>query len=350
MPDLEQDQEAGEADDGADDVGQIRPEIDRGRQLAGDVAERADHGERPAALHALLAADQVEQDPRRQQREDGDDLADRAGQRQKRHAGHRGQGDDRRAERAVRHRRVVGDRRDPDRIERRNAERDQDRRDEGPRIAEADQPFEQRAERPGEQDGLHPHVAGSLLDQPAPQLVEGAGRDQRVEQHHSPKRDPVDVPNAGGGAVKIGAQPIVERHLPDPEPEQERDDRADQHREPRRHAKPREQKQQQHDRNQRDQPGHEQISSRIENLREHGQSLPARTCERLLFFPILWPHERRVRMRLPTRGKQDWPSSRHTTSSGLDGARLSPDRRRISRARWVCDIATHQHGFGHCSL
>ena len=82
-PDLEQEQEAGEADDGADDVGQIRPEIDRGRQLAGDVAERADHGERPAVHHAFLAADEIEQDPRRQQREDGDDLADRAGQRQR---------------------------------------------------------------------------------------------------------------------------------------------------------------------------------------------------------------------------------------------------------------------------
>ena len=66
-----------EADDGADHVRQRRPEIDRGRQLAGDIAERADDGERPAAFHALLAADEVEQDPGRQQRQDGDDLADR---------------------------------------------------------------------------------------------------------------------------------------------------------------------------------------------------------------------------------------------------------------------------------
>jgi hypothetical protein len=199
-------------------------------------------------------------------------------------ASHRGQGDDRSAERAVRHRRIVGDCRDPDGVERRNAQRDQDRRHEGPRIAEADQAFEQRAERPGEQDGLHAHVAGPLLDQPAPQLVEGAGRDQGVEQHHSPKRDPVDVPNAGGGAVKISAQPVLERHLPDPKAEHERDDRADQHREPRRHAKPREQKQQQHNRNQRDQPGHEQVASRIEYLRKHRRSLPARTCAWFLLF------------------------------------------------------------------
>ena len=76
-PDLEQEQQAGEADDRADDVRQIGPEIDRGRQLAGDVAERADDGERPRLPHALLPADEVEQDPGRQQRQDRDDLADR---------------------------------------------------------------------------------------------------------------------------------------------------------------------------------------------------------------------------------------------------------------------------------
>ncbi len=271
MPEFKQDEKAGEADDRADDVGQIGSKIDRGRQLAGDVAERADHRERPGFFHALPAADQIEQNPGRQQRENGDDLADRAGERQERHAGHRGERDDRRAERAVRHRCIVGDGCNADRIERRNAERDQDRGDEGPRVAEADQPLEQRAKGPGEQDGLYPHVAGSLLNEPAPQFVERSGGDHRVEQHHSPKRDPVDVPHAGRRAVKIGAHAIVERHLPDPKREQEGDDRADEHGKPSGHAQAREQEQQEDHGNERDQPGQEQISGRIEDLSEHGR-------------------------------------------------------------------------------
>ena len=72
--------------------------------------------------------------------------------------GHRGERDDRRAERAVGDRRVVGDRRDAQRVELGNAERRQDRRDERPGIAEPDQPLEQRAEGPGEQHGLDADV------------------------------------------------------------------------------------------------------------------------------------------------------------------------------------------------
>jgi len=34
------------------------------------------------------------------------------------------------------------------------------------------------------------------------------------------------------------------------------------------------------------------------------------------FFSIHWPNARQVRMRLPTRRKQDWPSFLHKTSSG----------------------------------
>ena len=185
-----------------------------------------------------------------------------------------GERDDWRAQGAVRDRRVVGDGGDPDGIEIRYADRNQDRSHEGPGIAETHQAFEQGAESPGEQDGLHPDVAGSLLNEPAPQLVEGAGRDQRVEQHHSPKRDPIDIPNAGGGAIKIGAHPVAERHLPDPQGKQKSDNRADQHRQPGRHAQTRQQKKQQDDRDQRNQPSYEQVSSRIENLRKHGQSLP----------------------------------------------------------------------------
>ena len=175
-PHLEQQQQRPEAHDGAGHVGQVGAEIDRDRELPGDVAERADDGERPAVLDALAPADEIEQYPWREQRQDGDDVPDRGRHRQQRIAGDGGKRDDRRAERAIGDRGVVGDGRDPDGVEVGNAERDEDRRDEGPGIAEADQPFEQRAERPGEQHGLHAHVLGALGDQPAAEFVEGAGR------------------------------------------------------------------------------------------------------------------------------------------------------------------------------
>ena len=92
---------------------------------------------------------------------------------------------------------------------------------------------------------------------------------------------------AGGGAVEIGAHAVAERHLPDPKPEQEGDDRADQHGKPGRHAQPGKQEQQQHNRNQRDQPGHEQISGRIENLRKHRRFPPITPCVGVYRFDVL---------------------------------------------------------------
>ena len=91
LPELEQGQQRDEADDRAGHVGQIRSEVHSDRILSGDVAERADDRQRPRTQHALLAGNQIQQHPGRQQCQHGDDGADRAGQRQQRIAGDRGQ-------------------------------------------------------------------------------------------------------------------------------------------------------------------------------------------------------------------------------------------------------------------
>jgi len=150
-----------------------------------------------------------------------------------------------------------------------DAEGNQNRGNEGPGIAEAHKPLEQGAEGPGEQNCLDADVCRSLSNQPAAKLVEHAGHHQRVEQHDAPEGDPVDVPDAGRRAVQIGQDPVVQRHLPHHQREQERDDGADQHREPRRHAKDRKQNQQEDNRNQRQEPGNEQAPGGFKNLREH---------------------------------------------------------------------------------
>ena len=77
LPEFEQYEQRDEAHDCAGDVGQIGPQMDGNRILACDIAERSDHGERPAAFHSLLAGDQVQKHPRRQQRQHGDHGADR---------------------------------------------------------------------------------------------------------------------------------------------------------------------------------------------------------------------------------------------------------------------------------
>ena len=93
--------------------------------------------------------------------------------------------------------------------------------------------------------------------------------DQRVEQHHAPDGDPVDVPHAGGGAVEIGERAAIRRHLPEIDGDEIGHERADQGREPRRQAIDREHDQQQRHRHQRGEPRREQIAERIEDLVEH---------------------------------------------------------------------------------
>jgi len=80
LPDLQQHQQRRKAYDRARDVGQVGPEVAGHGVLPGDIAEGADHRERPRTLHALLAGHQIQQHPRRQQREHRHDRADRAGE------------------------------------------------------------------------------------------------------------------------------------------------------------------------------------------------------------------------------------------------------------------------------
>jgi len=157
-----------------------------------------------------------------------------------------------------------------------DAERNQDRRHHRPRIAETDQALEQCAEGPREQHGLYAYVHAAQRDQPAAEILEHAAHPQRVEQHHAPDGDPVDVPHAGRRPVQVGVRAVVERHPPYPGREREGDDRADQRREPRREAEHRQHDQQRDHGNQRHQAGERQVVERVDHLREHDCSLEVR--------------------------------------------------------------------------
>jgi hypothetical protein len=171
---------------------QVGAQVLRGGVLAEDVGQGAHDRERPRAAQPAPPGHQHDQDPRGQQREDRDDPPDRRRELVDRYLRHRRQGDDRGAERAERHRRVVRDRGDPDGVEFDDAQADQDRRDHRPRVTEPDQALEERAKRPREQDGLHPDVGGRLGHDPPAEIAERPRFHQRVIDDHPPEGDPVD--------------------------------------------------------------------------------------------------------------------------------------------------------------
>ena len=215
-PDLREAEEDPERRQRAGDVGQVRAEEHGDRPLARDVRQRSDDRERPAFLHALPAAHQIDQDPRRQQRQHRDDVADRGGEREERQAGDGREREDRRPERAVGDRRVIRERRDADGVEVRDAEPDENRRDHRPRITEADGALEQRAERPREHQRLNANVGGRVVDEPGLEPIEIAREDKRVEDHQAPECDPIHRPDALKAAVRVGAEHQRRRRAPDP--------------------------------------------------------------------------------------------------------------------------------------
>ncbi len=254
----------------AGDVGQVRAEEHGHWPLPGDIRQRSDDGERPRFLHAFGAADQKQQHPRRKQRENRDDVPDRSREAEERQSGNRRERDERRAERAVRYRRIIRQRRHANRIEVGDADADENRRDDGPWIPEADQSLEQRAERPREHERLDPHVARRVVNQPALEVIEVAGRDQRVEDDQAPERDPVDGPHTLQSAVQIRVCDERGRCVPDDDRNSRCHDAGDQRREPGRHAQAGEQREQHDKGNEGDKDRQPQAAQRDQRLSEHG--------------------------------------------------------------------------------
>ena len=118
------------------------------------------------------------------------------------------------AQRSVRDRGIVGERRHADGVEIGDSESDQNRHDHRPGIAEPYQPFQQRAESPGQHDGLNADVGGGMMNHPILEPLEISREHQRVEDNQAPERDPVDHPNAREPAVKIGLQRAAQRRVP----------------------------------------------------------------------------------------------------------------------------------------
>jgi hypothetical protein len=79
---------------------------------------------------------------------------------------------------------------------------------------------------------LHPDVRGRLPDDPALEIAERPGAQQRVVDDDAPERDPVDRPHAGPRADAPGGEGASGRRAPDGDGQDDRDDRTDDHRLP----------------------------------------------------------------------------------------------------------------------
>jgi hypothetical protein len=137
-PETQQDQDGEEGDGRAGDIRQIRTGELGDRELAGYAGQRSDDRQRPSGTHSPAARHEVKEHPRRRERQDGHDLADRGRERKQPQSGYLRQSDDRSAQSAEGDRRVVGDGPDAHRLQFGDAEGDEYRGDDGPRIAESD--------------------------------------------------------------------------------------------------------------------------------------------------------------------------------------------------------------------
>jgi hypothetical protein len=197
-------------------------------------------------------------------------MSNRSREAEQRQSGYGSEGDDGNSECAVGDRCVVGDCSYADGVEIGDADADQDWGNERPGVAEADQTFEQSAERPGEEDGLCSYIGGALCGEPAAELVEHPCDGKGVEQHDAPEGDPVHCPSAGQSTVDVRSDAATDGHLPDDDGEQEGDDGADEDGDPGGEAEDGKQNEKNDDGDEGEKPSDEEVPSRVQDLLEHG--------------------------------------------------------------------------------
>jgi len=171
--------------------------------------------QRPGLKHSIPPAHQVNEHPRRQQREDGHHVANRSGQSEQRQSGNQGEAQDRRPQSAVRNGSVVGESGDADGVKVRNSQSNQNGHHYRPREAKSHQTFEKRAECPRQHDGLNPNVGRGVMNHPAFESFEMTRQHQGIENDEAPESDPVDDPKAGEAAVQVGFKCPRQRSVPD---------------------------------------------------------------------------------------------------------------------------------------
>ena len=146
---------------------------------------------RPDFDHPAEADEGPDQPERHQHREERQLPSDHAAQRQQIESGHRGEHHDRRTQRAIRHRRGIGDQREARGGERLEAQAHHDRRGDGDRRAETGGAFEERAEAERHQQQLQPAIVRDPGDALL-QHVEEPGVGRQLIHEDDIEHDPAD--------------------------------------------------------------------------------------------------------------------------------------------------------------
>ena len=210
-PDAEEQDQARHRADRGDDVDELGPDVVGHQVLRDREAQTRDEDRRPDLHHYLADSERPDQPERHEQGEQRQDAADHSGERHQVVAVHLGHRDDRRAERAVRDRRRVGDQREPRRGERREAEADQDRRRHGDRRAEPGRSLEERAVGERDQEQLQAPVLRDVGDRVFLDLA-GAALVGKLVQEDDVEDDPADRQQTGEAAEHRRLACHLDRH------------------------------------------------------------------------------------------------------------------------------------------
>ena len=212
-----------------------------------------------------------------------------------RQAGHFGERDDRRAERAERHRCRVGDQRQSGGVERREAGADQQRGRDGHRRAKPGGPFDERAEAKRDQQRLNALIGRQRNDRSLDDLKLSRLDREHVQEHRG-QHDPADRKQAEAGAVTGRRDRRLPRHAEDADRHGERRNEAGRRRLRRRPTQQTQRTQQHHDRRRRQQrrenlgagrvvllgPGHSVHHRReLFSRRRQGSRRPPRKCYKI---------------------------------------------------------------------
>ncbi len=90
-------------------------------------------------------------------------------------------------ERSVRNGRIVRQRRHADGLEIGDSESHQNGHHDGPRKAEANQPFQQCAEGPGQHDGLDSNIRRRVMNHPVLKSAKDPSEHERVKDNQTPR-------------------------------------------------------------------------------------------------------------------------------------------------------------------
>ncbi len=184
--------------------------------------------------------------------------------------GHLAQHRDRRAQRPERHRRGVEDQGEGQRLQRREADQDQQRAGDRDRRAEPGNTFQQTAEAEPDHHQHDAPVIRQVVQHPVAERVEPAGRHRDIVEQQRVEHDPHHRPQREHGARGNAVQRQAGRHLPTRHGDHQTDDQSSQRRLPGRPPQHTQHHQDHDDRQHGDQKRQRQaVANRCEQLMKH---------------------------------------------------------------------------------